>query len=72
MPGPDLYANTTWDAEIHWFFIQGHRALEYELYIPGVLSLIAGIEATMRTALYRSLGSDDQSARSLRKGSPVL
>jgi hypothetical protein len=40
-------------AEYHWHFSQGIRALESDLYIPGVLSLLTGIEASLRFTLYR-------------------
>ena len=42
-----------WAAEYFWHFIQGLQALESELYIPGVLSLIAGIETSIRHTLHR-------------------
>ena len=41
-------------AEFHWHFSQGIRALEENLYIPGVLSLLTGIEASLRLTLYRA------------------
>ena len=44
-------------AEFHWHFSQGLRALDSELYVPGVLSLLAGIEASLRFTLYQ-LNSD--------------
>jgi hypothetical protein len=40
-------------AEFHWHFAQGIKAIEAELYIPGVLSLLAGIEASIRFSLYQ-------------------
>jgi len=38
-------------AEMHWFFVQGFQAIWNELYIPGVLSLINGVEASLRFTL---------------------
>lgn len=40
-------------AEFHWHFSQGFKALADELYIPGVLSLLTGIEASLRFTLYQ-------------------
>jgi hypothetical protein len=40
-------------AELHWFFIQGEQALERELYLPGTVALINGIEASIRFTLHR-------------------
>ena len=38
-------------AEFHWFFVQAAKALEHELYVPAVSSLLNGIEATLRVTL---------------------
>jgi hypothetical protein len=38
-------------AEFHWFFIQAVKALEHDLYVPAVSSLLNGIEATLRVTL---------------------
>ncbi|WP_143755191.1 hypothetical protein [Caulobacter sp. B11] len=35
----------------HWFFTQGQQALEQELYIPGVSSILNGIEASLRVTV---------------------
>jgi len=43
-------------SEMHWFFVQGAEALRKELYIPGVLSLINGIEATLRITIHQLAG----------------
>ncbi|MEG4248229.1 hypothetical protein [Microcoleus sp. Pol10D4] len=43
-------------SEMHWFFVQGAQALRKELYIPGVLSLINGIEATLRITIHQLAG----------------
>lgn len=40
-------------AEFHWHFAQGLKSLDSEHYIPGVLSLLAGIEASIRFTLYK-------------------
>lgn len=42
-----------WAAEYFWHFVQGMRAIDSELYIPGVLSLLAGIETSIRSTLHR-------------------
>lgn len=39
--------------EFHWHFSQGFKALSQELYIPGVLSLLTGIEGSLRFTLYQ-------------------
>jgi hypothetical protein len=41
---------------MHWFFVQGAKALRKDLYIPGVLSLINGIEATLRITIHQLEG----------------
>jgi hypothetical protein len=38
-------------AEFHWFFIQAVKALEHDLYVPAVSSLLNGIEATLRVTM---------------------
>lgn len=35
-------------AEFHWFFVQGAKAIENGLIIPGTSSLLNGIEASLR------------------------
>jgi len=35
-------------AEAHWFFVQGDKAIEHQLYVPGVVSLLHGIEMSLR------------------------
>ncbi|MHC3434185.1 hypothetical protein [Delftia lacustris] len=40
-------------AEFHWHFSQGLQAIDKNLYVPGVLSLLAGIEASLRFTLYQ-------------------
>lgn len=40
----------------HWHLAQGIRAVEADLYIPGVLSIIAGIEHSIRLTLYQLTG----------------
>ena len=38
-------------AEMHWFFVQGVEAIERELFVPGVSSILNGIEASLRVTL---------------------
>jgi hypothetical protein len=40
-------------AEMHWFFVQGVDALAADLYLPGVLSLLNGVEATLRITMHQ-------------------
>jgi len=40
-------------AELHWFFIQAELALDRELYLPGTIGLINGIEASIRFTLHK-------------------
>ena len=35
-------------SKFQWFFVEGLIALEEELHLPGLLSLINGIEASLR------------------------
>src|SRR5258707_1225114 len=38
-------------AAIHWFFVQGLQAIRSNLYVPGVCSLLNGIEASLRVTI---------------------
>lgn len=38
-------------AEFHWFFVQGLDAIENGFFIPGVSSLLNGIEASLRVTI---------------------
>ncbi len=38
-------------AEMHWFFVQGLQAIQSDLYVPGVCSLLNGIEASLRNTI---------------------
>lgn len=38
-------------AEFHWFFVQGLDAIRNEFYVPGVSSLLNGIEASLRVTI---------------------
>lgn len=38
-------------AEFHWFFVQGLDAIKNELIVPGVSSLLNGIEASLRITI---------------------
>jgi hypothetical protein len=40
-------------AEFHWHFSQSLRAIESQLYIPGCIGLLTGIEASLRFTLYQ-------------------
>lgn len=45
---PGRYIERLQAAEMHWFFVQGEQAFEHGLYLPGVVSLLAGIETSVR------------------------
>jgi len=58
----DLVKNTQWEydrkhfatlcaAEFHWFFVQGVDAIWNEYYVPGVSSLLNGVEASLRVTI---------------------
>lgn len=38
-------------AEVHWFFVQGLDAVRNEFIVPGVSSLLNGIEASLRVTI---------------------
>lgn len=38
-------------AEFHWFFVQAVGAIENELYLPAISSLLNGIEASLRVTV---------------------
>ena len=38
-------------AEFHWFFVQGLDAAKNELFVPGVSSLLNGVEASIRITI---------------------
>lgn len=40
-------------AEFHWHFTQGFQALDKELYIPGAVCLLSGIEASIRVTMHQ-------------------
>lgn len=40
-------------AEYHWHFVQGMEALRMSLFVPGVSSLLNGIEASLRFTLHQ-------------------
>ena len=46
-----FFAATLMNPAFHWFFTQGQQALEAELYIPGVSSILNGIEASLRVTM---------------------
>jgi hypothetical protein len=43
---------------VHWFFVQGVQALQQDLYLPGVASLILGIESSTRVTMKEIEGTD--------------
>jgi len=45
-------------AEIHWFFAQAEQALEADLYLPGCIGFINGIEASIRFTVHQLDGKD--------------
>ncbi|WP_429179521.1 hypothetical protein [Aeromonas salmonicida] len=45
------YFNSLCAAEFHWFFVQGLDAIEHEFYVPGVSSLLNGVEASLRVTI---------------------
>ncbi|MEG3987693.1 hypothetical protein QUA13_11175 [Microcoleus sp. S28C3] len=55
-PNDGLFFAHLRGSEMHWFFVQGAQALRKDLYIPGVLSLINGIEATLRITIHQLAG----------------
>lgn len=44
--------------EFHWFFVQGLDAIKNEFYVPGVSSLLNGIEASLRVTITQ-ISSED-------------
>lgn len=46
-----FFADSLQEPLFHWFFIQGQEALDASLYIPGVSSLLNGIEASLRVTI---------------------
>jgi len=38
-------------AGMHWFYVQGLQAIRSNLYVPGVCSLLNGIEASLRITI---------------------
>jgi len=40
-------------AEMHWYFVQGIEALYQQLYLPGILGLLTGIEASLRVTMHQ-------------------
>lgn len=46
-------------AEFHWFFVQGVDAIRNEYYVPGVSSLLNGVEASLRVTIAQVLGAQN-------------
>lgn len=40
-------------AECHWHLAQGIKAIDARLYVPGCLSILAGIEKSIRSTLFQ-------------------
>lgn len=47
-------------AEFHWFFIQGLQAIRSRLYVPGVSSLLNGVEASIRVTIAQISGQEPE------------
>ncbi|MEY4241273.1 MAG: hypothetical protein RJA14_969 [Pseudomonadota bacterium] len=47
----EFFVSALMNPAFHWFFTQGQQALQAELYIPGVSSLLNGIEASLRVTM---------------------
>lgn len=45
-------------AEFHWFFVQGLQAIRNNLYVPGVSSLLNGVEASLRVTIAQLSGQE--------------
>lgn len=45
-------------SEFHWFFVQGLDAIRFGFYVPGVSSLLNGIEASLRITISQIQSSD--------------
>jgi hypothetical protein len=71
-------------AKVHWFFVQGFKAIHRDLYIPGNLSLLNGIEISIRQTLHLCDGKsndtdlnsweimkDSMLAKALKDGLPI-
>lgn len=43
-------------AEFHWFFVQGFDAIWNQCYVPGVSSLLNGVEASLRVTIAQVSG----------------
>jgi len=56
------YAEALKAVEFHWLFIQGEKAIDGGLYVPGSISLLTGIEASIRSTLHQLKGGtlDDE------------
>jgi hypothetical protein len=59
-------------AELHWFFIQAEQALEQNLYLPGTIGLINGIEASIRFTLHQLDGSGPDGDLGATLGNPLI
>ncbi len=50
-PQRNHYFNSLCAAEFHWFFVQGLDAIEHGFYVPGISSLLNGVEASLRVTI---------------------
>jgi hypothetical protein len=50
-PQRNRFVESLCAAEFHWFFVQGLDAIQHGLYVPGVSSLLNGIEASLRVTI---------------------
>jgi hypothetical protein len=50
-PQRNQFFETLCAAEFHWFFVQGLDAIANEFYVPGVSSILNGIEASLRVTI---------------------
>lgn len=52
------YINSLRGAEMHWFFVQAVQAIDQDLYLPGVVALINGIETSLRVTMKQLQGQE--------------
>lgn len=55
----NYFFETLCAAEFHWFFVQGLDAIRNEYYVPGLSSLLNGIEASLRVTIAQVSGPPD-------------
>ncbi len=57
-PGERQFVEDLRAAEIHWFFVQGSQAARANLWLPAVVSLLTGIENSIRVTARQLDGQD--------------